>query len=710
MTIPKAVEPQRDFSAGELDPDAERRDDVDIHKAGLKKALNTRPLDVKGITRRQGRRIRYYETGLNERVSPVSEIEFDVTLKANRFVARDLTGAVVSDLAAPWTLGMLPELDWELNEKEIYVTHRSMPTQVITYDSDAGTWSIADFSFLIGLSGETRIPFYRFADFGVTMTPSALTGSITITFSAPVLESQHVGLLFRYAERQIQIDSITDSQNAAATVIEELPRTQRLTVPDIEGYSVGEVVEGDTTNTVGEIVAVAATTVDVVITKNLGGFKTSDTLIGPNARSTVSNVADITPGASVQWDEQFISEFRGYPGAVSKDRKRLVLCDFEQFPEAVLWSAIDAPTDFKTTGTADGSIFEYVPDTGRVYAVVGGADQFVFTDRRVYYIPISGSTPLAPGSVEFRRIASEGAARVRPVAVSDGAVFVSSKKTRIMAVSATGQQTRPYIVQPISRFHGHLVKDPIAIAAASGAGGVPGEALYCVNADGTMIVARYDEGDEWVGWFPWDGAARITDVRGGNDQILMTVAYDLGMTIEAVEEPDGDVVMDSPKGAREGFTSKLIDQNASGMTLVPENEIAQAFFVPKLCNQCTTPACVQVCPVGATYQTADGVVLVDRTWCIGCGYCIMGCPYGVRFFHPVEHVADKCTFCYHRIIKGDNSACAQACPFNARQIGNLKDPNDPVAKAVMTQRVGVLRDEYGTKPNVYYIGLNKEVR
>jgi len=88
----------------------------------------------------------------------------------------------------------------------------------------------------------------------------------------------------------------------------------------------------------------------------------------------------------------------------------------------------------------------------------------------------------------------------------------------------------------------------------------------------------------------------------------------------------------------------------------------------------------------------------------------MGCPYGVRFFHPVEHVADKCTFCYHRIKKGDNAACAQACPYGARQIGNLKDPNDPVAQALMNQRVGVLRDEYGTKPNVYYIGLNKEVR
>lgn len=172
---------------------------------------------------------------------------------------------------------------------------------------------------------------------------------------------------------------------------------------------------------------------------------------------------------------------------------------------------------------------------------------------------------------------------------------------------------------------------------------------------------------------------------------------------------DGQVLIDSPKGAQNGFTSKEIDQNRSGMKQVADEEIAQAFFVPKLCNHCETPACVQVCPVGATYQTKDGTVLVDREWCIGCGYCIMGCPYGVRFFHPVEHVADKCTFCYHRISAGGNTACAQACPFGARQIGNLRDPNDPVTQVVMQQRVGVLRDEYGTKPQVFYLGLNKEV-
>lgn len=86
---------------------------------------------------------------------------------------------------------------------------------------------------------------------------------------------------------------------------------------------------------------------------------------------------------------------------------------------------------------------------------------------------------------------------------------------------------------------------------------------------------------------------------------------------------NGETLRDCPKGALDGYTNKLIDQNASGMKAVADEDVAQAFFVPKLCNHCTTPACVQVCPVGATYQTGDGAVLVDRKWCIGCGYCIM---------------------------------------------------------------------------------------
>jgi Fe-S-cluster-containing dehydrogenase component len=168
---------------------------------------------------------------------------------------------------------------------------------------------------------------------------------------------------------------------------------------------------------------------------------------------------------------------------------------------------------------------------------------------------------------------------------------------------------------------------------------------------------------------------------------------------------EGKTHIDSPQGGRDGFVSPRIDGQ-----VIDSSSISKAFFVPKLCNQCDNPACVQVCPVGATYQTRDGVVLVDRSWCIGCGYCIMACPYGVRFFHPQHRVVDKCTFCYHRITKGLTAACVQACPFGARRIGNLKDPSDPVTRAIMTERVAVLKDEYGTKPQVFYLGLDTEVR
>ena len=192
------------------------------------------------------------------------------------------------------------------------------------------------------------------------------------------------------------------------------------------------------------------------------------------------------------------------------------------------------------------------------------------------------------------------------------------------------------------------------------------------------------------------------------------IPYEANVTRTWVERyvltKDGRSFADSPKGARDGFLSHEIDLNESGYEDIQPEEISKAYFVPKLCNQCDNPPCVQVCPVGATYKTPDGVVLVDRTWCIGCGYCIMACPYGARFFHPKHHVADKCNFCYHRISKGLSPACVQACPFGARRIGNLKDPNDPVTKVITTERVAILKSEFGTKPQAFYIGLDEEVR
>ncbi|MGZ5113035.1 MAG: 4Fe-4S dicluster domain-containing protein [Usitatibacter sp.] len=138
-------------------------------------------------------------------------------------------------------------------------------------------------------------------------------------------------------------------------------------------------------------------------------------------------------------------------------------------------------------------------------------------------------------------------------------------------------------------------------------------------------------------------------------------------------------------------------------------KVEKAFFVPKLCNHCTHPACVQVCPTGATYKTKDGVVLIDHEYCIGCQYCVQACPYGARFFNAEKRVTDKCTWCYHRITKGLQPACVEVCPVGARVFGDLNEKQSPISLFVRNNRVQVLRPETGNAPNVFYVGIDKEV-
>jgi Fe-S-cluster-containing dehydrogenase component len=163
----------------------------------------------------------------------------------------------------------------------------------------------------------------------------------------------------------------------------------------------------------------------------------------------------------------------------------------------------------------------------------------------------------------------------------------------------------------------------------------------------------------------------------------------------------GEVLVDSPNGGREGFPAR-----------VPRDEILKSFFVPKLCNLCEASPCTQVCPVGATFDTPDGVVLVDPSYCIGCGFCIQACPYGCRFLNPVTRTADKCTLCYHRITRGLKPACVEICPTQARVFGDLMNPveDDPLLAFVRKNKVNTLKPHLGTNPRVLYANLDKEVR
>jgi Fe-S-cluster-containing dehydrogenase component len=149
--------------------------------------------------------------------------------------------------------------------------------------------------------------------------------------------------------------------------------------------------------------------------------------------------------------------------------------------------------------------------------------------------------------------------------------------------------------------------------------------------------------------------------------------------------------------------------DASGQAQLSEKGILRTFFVPKLCNHCAKAPCVQVCPVGATFTTPDGVVLVDRDYCLGCRYCIQACPYGARFLHPQTYTAEKCTFCYHRLVKGLQPACVEVCPTGARMFGDLRARNSPLVRFMRFNEIQVLKGHLNTEPKVYYANLDREV-
>ncbi len=160
---------------------------------------------------------------------------------------------------------------------------------------------------------------------------------------------------------------------------------------------------------------------------------------------------------------------------------------------------------------------------------------------------------------------------------------------------------------------------------------------------------------------------------------------------------NGEVLVDV--AATDGFVFKA----------APDEDIVKAFFVPKLCNHCEKSVCSQVCPVGASYESPEGVVLVDKKHCVGCGYCVQACPYGTRFIDPVSHTAGKCTLCYHRIVRGELPACVLACPKGARMFGDLHDPKSHLSIFLRQRRYRVLKPEMGTHPKCYYTDLDLEV-
>ena len=240
-----------------------------------------------------------------------------------------------------------------------------------------------------------------------------------------------------------------------------------------------------------------------------------------------------------------------------------------------------------------------------------------------------------------------------------------------------------------------------AMAAATGVTLAPGVMLYGI-ARPSPAAAKIQGSAQ--------GSAVTSDVRWG-------MLIDLGRCDNGC---DDCVSACSRENGLQGHDRPATDAQWIRKVDFKNPETGASQSLPVMCQHCAEPACVDVCPTGASFKRADGIVLVDKHTCIGCRFCMMACPYKARsFVHEVledqkphaprgKGTVESCTLCVHRVDAGGQPACVEACSDTgggAMLFGDLKDPDSEISKRVATYATQQIRPDLGLDPGVRYRNL-----
>lgn len=502
---------QNDFSYGELSLDNAASGNLAAVKASLKKGQNVRIRNSYGFSQRFGSHfLNTLSPGIEATVVTSDDQTFIAHIRAGGVDFCDGGGNIVFSLSgAPWSADQIPGIVWHVRKDELYIAHNAFWPQLVSYS--AGSWSVARYAFDDGVGGSKDQLYYRFAPKDVTMRPSATSGNITLAFSANVLLPGHAGVRFRYVGKEVLITAVLSGSTANATVIDQLPPTQRVRVKDASGYRLGEAVEGEDTGTQGFIVGIdlANQYVYSVITNGYEGFSgDGEKLISPDHFSQIGNDSGlfVAPAAFTVWDEQVFSDARGYPGDVFEHASRLGFADFPGIPDAIALSAPGDVGGFNIgTGQPGDAIFEKIGQSlgQRVRYCVSAANLIILTDQRVYYVPESPDTPLSAATFEFLEVGPAGSSSAYPANVEEGVVYVESGGNRVMGLLSTGNISAPWDLHDLSRHAPQVIVSPVAVAMTNGNAQAPERYIFVLNSDGSMAVLFFDAEQPRIGWTPW---------------------------------------------------------------------------------------------------------------------------------------------------------------------------------------------------------------
>jgi hypothetical protein len=524
--MPTITQLQTNFSAGEVDPTMLMRVEAGAYVNGARRLRNVGLMNTGGF---EDRPCFSDVTGLNGR-SRLIGFEFSVR---ERYVFAFQHQAVqifrvdedwnvlpVGTIAGrPWTGDVLYELTHAQLADVMVICHPLMKTQVIKR-TGLMAFTATDLAYDATADG-TRVyqPYYKFEDDAVTLTPSAASGSITLTASSPIFKAGHVGVRFRIFQTEMTINSLTSASVANATV-HGIIRGKYLANPfrttsGSAWVDVTHVMHGLTS---GATVTISgANDVGGITAANLNGARTISVIdentysIGASAVSTIStdgggpNVQFAVAGTPLRgWDEAVFSPVNGYPAAVCFHDQRLWFGGSPERPHGLWGSSVARYFDFGIREGRDTDSIQITlgGDIAEIRHLVSNKHLQIFSRTGEFFAPQQEGSTLSP-SMAVSKQTPYGCAAVAPKEFDGATLFLQASLTAVREYLFE-DSTRAYAAGAISLAAPHLIKKPYDLAVLHGTRERAEQYAFLVNEDGTLAVFFSARVEQLNGWCSWD--------------------------------------------------------------------------------------------------------------------------------------------------------------------------------------------------------------
>lgn len=543
MTLLTTV--QNSFGSGEIDPKLAAQSDIKAYQQGVRRARNVARLATGGFERRFGT----YDLAPISGRARLAGFEFSesqryiAAFSAGKVELYDINGVFLQEIASqPWTEAQAFEMTTTQQGDVMTIAHIGFATRELVRTGST-TFAMQLFTFDQEAGGNKSCqPFYKFAAPSLTITPSGVTGSITLQASGSVFVAGHVGTRIKIQGVEVEITSVTDADTAIGTVKGTLKvkldpdafktKNGSTTIEVLHlyhGYTTGASVTFSGANDVGGVTGAnlnGARTLTVIdehtYTFTAGAAATvSEDGGGSNIEVNAANVA------LRDWGEQAFSAVRGYPGACCYHEGRLGFGGTGSQPDGEWLSKSLQYRNFDVGLGLDGDSVQLavgIEDISRIRHMISNSElQLMTATRELVHVQPSGE-PITPSNVRVKSQSISGSGAVQPV-VFDGATLFIQENGRAVSELNYSNEQGGYISVPVSTLAGHLIVNPVSMTASAGVTSKAEQYALLTNSDGTIAVFQSLRSENLAGWMLWElGAGEAQSVEAVGEFIFFCVA------------------------------------------------------------------------------------------------------------------------------------------------------------------------------------------